>query len=1133
MIPQPAPLLVATYRFAGPGDDGWEDWSMNNQARWFVFDDRQMYRPGEEVHIKGWVREYRAAGDGSLGLFPSENREVLYTVNDAQYNSIANGVIEINALGGFDFAIELPTNVNLGYANVEMRLTNATGNNWVSHHFQIQEFRRPEFEVTARQDSMGPYTVGDAATVAVSADYFSGGSLANADVTWNVNSNASSYTPPNWSEFVFGTWTPWWFGGYYESEPVFPFENGGHNHQTFTGKTDASGEHFLQIDIDALESETPQPYTIRAEASVMDVNRQQWSSSTNLLVHPSDLYVGLRSERYFVKKGTPLDIEAIVTDIDGNAVTGRSVTVTAARLEWKFTGGRWQEVEADVQTCDVISGAEAIDCRFTTDNGGSYLISATVVDDSGRENQSSMTRWVSGGNRPQSRNIEQEQVTLIPNQDSFQPGEMAEILVQSPFGAAEGLLSITRNGLVRSERFTMSEGTHILQIPIEEAHVPGMQIQVDLVGSAERTDNVGNPLNNLPSRPAYATGSMILNIPPLSRTLNVAVTPAADKLDPGSSTTLDVLVQDAQGQPVADADLAVIVVDEAILALTGYQMRDPIAAFYTNDFVSLEGSYSRSRIVLISPEQLSEQASLADTTEQAATMSSAVEVVKEVAVEVQYEVAAEESMEMDFAEAAAAPMEARVGDEAGGGGGNASAAITVRSDFNPLAVFQPQVTTDANGQATVDVPLPDNLTRYRIMVVAAARDNEFGSAESSLTARLPIQVRPSAPRFLNFGDEVELPIVIQNQTDEDLEVDVAIEASNILLTNGGGRRVIVPANDRIEVRFPATPVAVGTGRLQIAAVATNSAGVEFADAATVELPIYTPATTEAFATYGVVDGDNAAVQPLAAIEGVFPQFGGLEIGTSSTALQSLTDAVFYLVTYRFESAEALSSRILAVSALRDVLGAFSVETLPSPDEIETIINSDIDRLRGMQNRDGGFPYWQFGRESIPFNTIHAVHALHRAGVEGFDVPENTLSQGLSYLRDIESHYPEWYGQATRHQLSAHALYVRHLTGDSDVVKAVSLYKDAGIDGLTLEGLAWLWQVMATDDGNSATIAEISRHISNRVVETPNAANFTTDYTEETHVLLQSDRRTDAVILQTLINQEPDSDLIVKVVNGLQ
>ena len=209
----------------------------------------------------------------------------------------------------------------------------------------------------------------------------------------------------------------------------------------------------------------------------------------------------------------------------------------------------------------------------------------------------------------------------------------------------------------------------------------------------------------------------------------------------------------------------------------------------------------------------------------------------------------------------------------------------------------------------------------------------------------------------------------------------------------------VPANDRIEVRFPASTQMAGTARIQIAAISGT-----YADAAMVELPVYTPATTEAFATYGVID-EGAIAQPVLYPNGVFPQYGGLEINTSSTALQALTDAVLYLVSYPFEGSEQLASRILAVAALRDVLTAFKADGLPSPAEMEAAVARDIKPLQGMQNSDGGFPYWRRGFESSPFNTIHVAHALTRASQKGFAVPADMQQNALIYLRDIEIALP--------------------------------------------------------------------------------------------------------------------------------
>ncbi|MDQ3804410.1 MAG: DUF6049 family protein, partial [Acidobacteriota bacterium] len=403
---------------------------------------------------------------------------------------------------------------------------------------------------------------------------------------------------------------------------------------------------------------------------------------------------------------------------------------------------------------------------------------------------------------------------------------------------------------------------------------------------------------------------------------------------------------------------------------------------------------------------------------------------------------------------------------------------------------------------------------------------QFGSGESSITARMPLMVRPSAPRFLNFGDRFELPVVVQNQTDQPLEASVGVRASNAELTEGAGRRVRVPANDRVEVRFPVNASEAGTARFQVGAVSGR-----FADTAQVELPVWTPATTEAFATYGELDAPGAVVQPVTAPPDVFPQFGGLEVQTSSTQLQALTDAVLYLASYPYECSEQLSSRVLAVAALRDVLAAFKAEGMPSPEEMKRAVARDIERLRGMQNDDGGFGFWRRGDESWPYVSIHVAHALVRAKEKGFDVPGPMLERSRSYLRDIERRIPKWYGPDARHAVIAYALNVRARMGDRDAARARQLAA-VGLDKLPLEAVGWLLPVLSGDAKSAAEVEAIRRHLGNRAEETAGAAHFTTSYGDAEYLLLHSSRRTDAVVLDALIGDQPASDLIPKVVRGL-
>ncbi len=143
-----------------------------------------------------------------------------------------------------------------------------------------------------------------------------------------------------------------------------------------------------------------------------------------------------------------------------------------------------------------------------------------------------------------------------------------------------------------------------------------------------------------------------------------------------------------------------------------------------------------------------------------------------------------------------------------------------------------------------------------------------------------------------------------------------------------------------------------------------------------------------------------------------------------------------------------------------------------------------------------------------------------------------VNAALDHLRNIENYYPYWYGPQTRHTLSAYALYVRSLFDDVDTAKARSLLGEYALEDQSMEAIAWLWQVLSDDAASTSQLTEIRRFVNNRAVETPGAANFTTAYGDDAYLLLHSNRRTDAVVLDALINDQPDSDLIPKVVAGL-
>ncbi|KXK03316.1 MAG: Large extracellular alpha-helical protein [Acidobacteria bacterium OLB17] len=994
----------------------WVERKPGREVAWFVFDDRHLYKPNEEISAKGYVRY---VGESELGDVENaaeitrEAKKVKYVIKDSREAEIGSGTADLNTFAAFDLKANLPDNANLGDASIELELLDGDGDEIDSyiHSFQIEEFRRPEYEVTAKMATDGPYMIQGSATASLEAKYFSGGGLAKAPVNWTVKATPTNYTPPKRDDFTFGVWVPWWRSFYdVDSNPQV---------KTLKGVTDNDGKHLLKVDLDA--ANPPRAYSVSASGSVTDVNRQTWSGTTSFIVHPSDLYVGIRSPRTFVQKGEKITIESIVTDIEGKIQVGRRVDIRAERLEWTVEKGVWKERAVDKQACTITSSDKAQTCEFRANEGGRYSVTARVVDDRERPNESELTIWVPGGERPKDRSLERQSVEIIPSQKEYKPGDTAEILVISPFSPAEGVLTLRRNGIVSTQRFSIPGNSATLKIPILDAYLPNIEAQVDLVGVNERADEPADGKAKLPPQPAYASGSLTLSVSTESRRLSVTADPVDPTLMPGGTTKLNVAVKDSTGRPAANTEVAVVVVDESVLYLAGYQPPDPLGYFYQEKSPDVTDLHSRASIQLEDPKLVAAEMAadnvtidraesklqtditqrMVDDLPKGTTFTSLLKAAPSVRPEglsggfqIDGASAAENNVVIDGKEV--------TNSRSGILGKNEGGPIGMRQNFAALAMFLPSVKTDSSGRAAVDVKLPDNLTRYRVLAVAADDANRFGKGESSITARQPLMVRPSVPRFLNFGDKAEIPVVIQNQSDKDMTVNVVMRASNVKMLEGtaagAGKQVLVRANDRAEVRFAVETEKAGTARFQFAATSEK-----YSDAAEAATPVWTPATSEAFATYGTVDQNTSVFQPVKAPPNVIPSFGGLEVTTSSTQLQELTDAYLYLANYSFACSEQISSRMISTAALRDVLSAFKAKEMPSKDALERQFKQDMKALASRRRYDGSFGLWtaREDRCSYPFLTAHVAHAMALAKEKGYKVDQDSLSRTLSYLKYVE------------------------------------------------------------------------------------------------------------------------------------
>ena len=152
--------------------------------------------------------------------------------------------------------------------------------------------------------------------------------------------------------------------------------------------------------------------------------------------------------------------------------------------------------------------------------------------------------------------VTQDMVALVPQMHTFarslcRDGVKADDLVQEALARALANIDRFRPGTnLKAWLFTIVRNEHYSQLRRRKFEAMGVD-----------TDSLPEP-----SVPPDHDGDLEL------RDLNRALA----TLSPGQRTKLTVEVKDAAGKPVPNAQTAVIVVDEAVLALTGYQFPNPV-----------------------------------------------------------------------------------------------------------------------------------------------------------------------------------------------------------------------------------------------------------------------------------------------------------------------------------------------------------------------------------------------------------------------------------------------------------------------------------------------------------------------------------------------------------------------------
>jgi uncharacterized protein YfaS (alpha-2-macroglobulin family) len=457
------------------------------------------------------------------------------------------------------------------------------------------------------------------------------------------------------------------------------------------------------------------------------------------------------------------------------------------------------------------------------------------------------------------------------------------------------------------------------------------------------------------------------------------------------------------------------------------------------------------------------------------------------------------------------------GDTEGGGGGGDAVAGTLRKDFRVLAFWLGSVVTDNDGQATVDVKLPESLTTYRIMAVAGDRLSRFGSANTEIRINKPLTLKPTFPRFLAVGDRAYFGAVVTSQLPQAGPATVTIKSldPDVLDFTGTAQQILqMPANGSLEARFDASGKRIGRARVQMTVKLANET-----DAFEDVIPVQVLVSPETVAAYGEA-GDTRAAEKLTLPADVVPGFGGLSVELSSTAMVGLGEGARYLVEYPYGCAEQRGSRALALLLAADLGDAFTLAGMDTA-KMRPAVQTTLKELERYQCPDGGFAYWPGACYTrSPYLTAYLLHVFKTAVDLKYEVDPGMRDRAYAYLeRELGAKPPEnegWWPSYTAWQAFAvKVLSEGGRTQDSNISRLYG-YRER----MPVFALAYLHDAIAArrtpqTAESTARLTDLRRRMMNAIL--PEGGSAHVEELSDPYLLWfwNSNVRSTAIVLNTL------------------
>ncbi|WP_342051714.1 MULTISPECIES: alpha-2-macroglobulin family protein [unclassified Cupriavidus] len=777
---------IETWRFNVP-----TNMSASQTLRAHTVFDRTLLRLGETVSMKHLLRTETLQG---FGLPSGENAmpaKLVVTHEGSGQTYEMPLAWRATATGGrsAENTFQIPPAAKLGQYSTA--LVYASGQSLDTGGFRVEAFRLPVLAGTLQADK-DPKAKGNAliapssVPVGMEIHYLSGGGASGLPVQLSALLRQKSVNFADYDDFSFDAPRQRKQAGSGGDEDADDEDASAQSERLVADKVrvtlDRNGNAKTTLkDLPKIDL----PTDLVLEAGFADPNGEIQTLRQTVPVWPAGVVAGIRAGSW-VSVTQKIAVQGLALDTQGKPLADTPVQIqarlrinTSARK--RVVGGFYQydnrsEMKDLGTVCEARTDAQGrAHCNVALTQAGEVELVAIVRDGDGRMSRAATTVWVTRAGELWFGGENHDRMDVIPEKKSYAPGDTAVFQVRMPFRRATALVAVEREGVIETQVVELRGDDPSIRLKVKPEWGPNVYVSVlSLRGRlrdvpwysfftwgwrqpvdwwrAFRTEGreyvAPSPLVDL-SKPAFRLGLAEIRVGNEAHRLDVTVTPDKATYPVRGKARVAVQVKLPDGKPAANAEVAFAAVDQSLLELMPNTSWNLLDAMLQRRSYGVETSTAQMEII-------------------------------------------------------GRRHYGRKAVPAGGGGGKSP----TRELFDTLLLWNPRVQLDAEGKASLEVPLNDSLTSFRIVAVADLGVGRFGTGSASIAATQDLQMIAGLPLLVREDDRYRAMFTLRNTTQRAMTVEASARATLVDTQALPTQTVQLPAGESREIGWDVTAPAL-------------------------------------------------------------------------------------------------------------------------------------------------------------------------------------------------------------------------------------------------------------------------------------------------------------------------------------